>query len=81
MNSLTTPLVFVAHGSPMFGIAAGEFGETLGRFATRFPRPAAIVIVSAHWGENGDEIEEIASGFQYANLSLFSDASVPQGGE
>jgi 4,5-DOPA dioxygenase extradiol len=37
----------------MFGIAAGEYGETLRRFAARFPRPAAIVIVSAHWEAPG----------------------------
>jgi|SRR5687768_3812276 len=49
MDSSSAPSVFVAHGSPMLGIAAGEFGETLRRFAARHPRPAAIVIVSAHW--------------------------------
>ena len=37
----------------MFGIAAGEYGETLRRFATLFPRPAAIVVVSAHWEAPG----------------------------
>ena len=47
------PSVFVAHGSPMFGIAAGDYGETLRRFATRFPRPAAVVVVSAHWEAPG----------------------------
>lgn len=53
MASPVAPSVFVAHGSPMFGIAAGEYGETLRRFATRFPRPAAIVVVSAHWEAPG----------------------------
>jgi 4,5-DOPA dioxygenase extradiol len=37
----------------MFGISAGEYGKTLRQFATRFPRPAAIVIVSAHWEAPG----------------------------
>ena len=45
--------LFVAHGSPMFGIAAGDYGETLHAFATRIPRPSAIVIVSAHWEAPG----------------------------
>ena len=49
MSARSAPSIFVAHGSPMLGIAAGEFGETLRRFAERFPRPSAIVIVSAHW--------------------------------
>jgi 4,5-DOPA dioxygenase extradiol len=53
MATPVAPSVFVAHGSPMFGIGAGEYGETLRRFATRFPRPAAIVVVSAHWEAPG----------------------------
>ena len=53
MAHSTAPSVFVAHGSPLLGIAAGEFGVTLGRFAARHPRPAAIVIVSAHWEARG----------------------------
>ena len=53
MSSQTAPSVFVAHGSPMFGIAAGEYGETLRRFAERIPRPAAVVVVSAHWEAPG----------------------------
>ena len=43
------PALFVAHGSPTFGLEAGEFGETLRRFAERIPRPDAIVVASAHW--------------------------------
>lgn len=53
MASTPAPSLFVAHGSPMFGIAAGEYGETLHAFATRIPRPSAIVIVSAHWEAPG----------------------------
>ena len=53
MATAVAPSVFVAHGSPMFGIAAGDYGETLRRFATRFPRPAAVVVVSAHWEAPG----------------------------
>jgi 4,5-DOPA dioxygenase extradiol len=43
------PALFVSHGSPMFAIDSGEYGEALRRFGERIPRPAAIVIVSAHW--------------------------------
>src|SRR2546428_14052289 len=43
------PALFVSTGSPMFAIDAGEYGEALRRFGERVPRPAAIVIVSAHW--------------------------------
>src|SRR6266496_108845 len=43
------PALFVSHGSPMFAIDSGEYGRALRRFGERIPRPAAIVIVSAHW--------------------------------
>jgi 4,5-DOPA dioxygenase extradiol len=47
------PALFVAHGSPMLGLDAGEYGETLRRFAEEIPRPETIVIVSAHWEAPG----------------------------
>lgn len=53
MTTAPAPSVFVAHGSPMLGIAAGEYGETLRRFAESIPRPSAIVVVSAHWESPG----------------------------
>ena len=53
MTSSPAPSLFVAHGSPMFGIAAGEYGDTLRAFATRTRRPSAVVIVSAHWEAPG----------------------------
>jgi 4,5-DOPA dioxygenase extradiol len=37
----------------MLGLAAGEYGDTLRRFAEEIPRPDAIVIVSAHWEAPG----------------------------
>lgn len=43
------PALFLAHGSPLLGLDAGEFGKTLRRFGVTIPRPEAIVIVSAHW--------------------------------
>jgi 4,5-DOPA dioxygenase extradiol len=50
MSSMSgAPALFVSHGSPMFAIDSGEYGEALRRFGDRIPRPAAIVIVSAHW--------------------------------
>ena len=47
------PALFVAHGSPMLGLEAGEYGDTLRLFARGIPRPEAIVIVSAHWEAPG----------------------------
>ena len=48
-----SPALFVAHGSPAFGLEAGEYGRALRRFAERIPRPEAIVIASAHWEAPG----------------------------
>ena len=43
------PALFVAHGSPTFGLDAGEFGNTMRGFGERIARPDAIVVASAHW--------------------------------
>ena len=43
------PSLFVSHGSPTFALDAGGYGRALERFGEEIPRPAAIVIVSAHW--------------------------------
>ncbi len=47
------PALFVAHGSPMFGIDAGDYGDALRRFGEANPKPSAIVVVSAHWEAPG----------------------------
>jgi 4,5-DOPA dioxygenase extradiol len=44
-----TPALFVAHGSPAAALDKDEYAQTLGRFAREFPKPRAIVVVSAHW--------------------------------
>lgn len=43
------PSLFVSHGSPMLALEPGASGPALQRLATEFPRPSAIVVVSAHW--------------------------------
>jgi len=47
VNSL--PTLFISHGSPMHAVAAGRAGEAWTALGRRLPRPAAILVASAHW--------------------------------
>ena len=51
------PVLFVGHGSPMNTIEDNEFRrswEALGaEFGTRWPRPALVLCISAHWLTHG----------------------------
>jgi len=42
------PALFIGHGSPMNAIADNEFSRFLRGWGDRFPRPRAILVVSAH---------------------------------
>ena len=48
MNA-TLPTLFISHGSPMHAIAAGRAGEAWSALGRRLPRPAAVLVASAHW--------------------------------
>ena len=43
------PVLFVSHGSPMVALEADDYTRALQTWPTAIPRPAAIVVVSAHW--------------------------------
>ena len=43
------PTLFLSHGSPMQAIEPGAAGVAWQALGARLPRPAAIVIASAHW--------------------------------
>ena len=43
------PVLFVSHGSPMVALEEDSYTQALRRWPTHIPRPAAIVVVSAHW--------------------------------
>jgi 4,5-DOPA dioxygenase extradiol len=43
------PVVFIGHGSPMNAIEDSEFSRGWEKAASAFPRPRAILCVSAHW--------------------------------
>jgi 4,5-DOPA dioxygenase extradiol len=47
------PVLFVGHGSPMNAIEENEFTQEWREIAGTFPRPDAILCISAHWETRG----------------------------
>lgn len=43
------PTLFISHGAPTFALDPGRAGAGLRRAGALLPRPAAILVVSAHW--------------------------------
>lgn len=51
--SVTMPVLFLGHGSPMNAIEENEFVSGFRKVATTIPKPAAILCISAHWETRG----------------------------
>ena len=47
------PALFLGHGSPMNIIQDNSYTRSLAALGRRLPRPAAILVVSAHWMTSG----------------------------
>ncbi|MCC2637422.1 MAG: Extradiol ring-cleavage dioxygenase class protein subunit [Moraxellaceae bacterium] len=43
------PTLFISHGSPMLATEPGVYGHAWQEIARAMPRPAAILVISAHW--------------------------------
>jgi 4,5-DOPA dioxygenase extradiol len=52
--------LFVSHGSPMLALDPGEVGKFWGHLAATFPRPGAVLCVSAHWNTVGPAVSAAA---------------------
>ncbi len=52
-NTDTMPLLFLGHGSPMNAIEKNEFTQGFRDISTKFEKPKAILVVSAHWETAG----------------------------
>lgn len=52
-ESVPAPALFVAHASPMLALEREGHARALSAFGERFPEPAGIAIVSAHWEAPG----------------------------
>ena len=51
--SARMPIVFIGHGSPRNAIDDNTFTRALVKFGQRWPRPKAILVISAHWLTRG----------------------------
>jgi len=47
------PVLFLSHGSPMHALEPGAVGQVWRELGRTLPRPAALLVASAHW-ETGD---------------------------
>lgn len=50
------PVLFIGHGSPMNGIEDNEFSQRWAQMGKEIPKPAAVLVVSAHWMSKGTRI-------------------------
>jgi 4,5-DOPA dioxygenase extradiol len=49
MPQAKQPILFLSHGSPMTALGGDDLSRTWSQLAGRLARPAAILMVSAHW--------------------------------
>lgn len=52
-SSVTMPVLFLGHGSPMNAIEDNRFVATFQRLGNELPTPNAILCISAHWETKG----------------------------
>jgi 4,5-DOPA dioxygenase extradiol len=54
------PAAFIGHGSPMNALERNRYTEAWRAFGRSVPRPAAILVVSAHWYINATAVTAMA---------------------
>ena len=59
-NNTRSPVLFLAHGSPMNALADNDFTRALASLGRRLPRPQAVLCVSAHWQTRGSALTGMA---------------------
>ncbi|AIM15069.1 MULTISPECIES: class III extradiol ring-cleavage dioxygenase [Neobacillus] len=62
------PSFFIAHGSPLLAIENNEYTHFLNDLGRNLPRPKAIVIFSAHWESQVQQVSEVE---QYSTIYDF----------
>jgi len=66
------PALFIGHGSPLNIVADNGYTRDLETLAARLPRPAAILVVSAHWLTRGTAV-----GADARNLTIYDFFGFP----
>jgi 4,5-DOPA dioxygenase extradiol len=52
MTTTSLPAIFVGHGSPMNSLESNRYTESWHNMVSTFPKPTAILMISAHWFTN-----------------------------
>jgi 4,5-DOPA dioxygenase extradiol len=68
------PVLFVGHGSPMNGIENNDFSKTWQSLPKQFPKPSAILCISAHWLTKGTFITAMDNPKTIHDFGGFPDA-------
>jgi 4,5-DOPA dioxygenase extradiol len=68
------PVLFVGHGSPMNGIENNDFSKTWQSLPKQFPKPSAILCISAHWLTKGTLITAMDNPKTIHDFGGFPDA-------
>ncbi len=55
------PVLFIGHGSPMHAIEDSVFARAWQAMGASLPRPAAILVISAHWMTRGASLVHIGA--------------------
>ncbi|MGE8203223.1 DODA-type extradiol aromatic ring-opening family dioxygenase [Heyndrickxia sp. NPDC080065] len=62
------PSLFIAHGSPLLAIENNDYTKFLNQLGQSLPRPKAIVLFSAHWES---EVQQVSRVDQYSTIYDF----------
>lgn len=68
------PVLFIGHGSPMNGIENNAFSQTWKDLPKQFPKPSAIICISAHWLTQGTYITAMEHPKTIHDFGGFPDA-------
>lgn len=55
------PALFIGHGSPMNGIEDNDFSRNWHKLGQEITKPAAVLVISAHWFTRGTRITAMGS--------------------
>ena len=55
------PVLFIGHGSPMNIIADNTYTRSIQDLGRTLPRPAAVLVISAHWQTRGSFVTAAAN--------------------
>jgi 4,5-DOPA dioxygenase extradiol len=58
---MTVPAAFIGHGSPMNTLEHNRWTNAWGEFGGSFPKPRAVLAISAHWFINATAVTSMAT--------------------